>query len=390
MGNDSHFTSELDTAGVHRRSFGDQWVIRLVLFGISMAIGAVLIGVYHERRVIPEQLALGAAVQIKPGIVDGVPINAHAPADYERVYKAGTPDRWVWLGNSQLHSINQLRANDEIAAYHATRAAGLPVYCLSIPNASLREQAIVTAWAITVQKPRALIVPLVFDDLREGDPRAELSKLLTEPTRAKLAKHTEASRVVVEIDKLKGAGNKDGQGTEREQQSLQQRSEAWLDKQFDAMFPVWRDREQSYTRLMSDIYQVRNAILRIDAKTKRPIIEGRKNENMMALGEILAMAREAGIPVVVYIAPIRWDTEPPYFMDQYAAWKAAAEKKCVEAGATFVNLERLVPDNLWGTLSGEVDFMHFQGAAHEIMGKKIVELTRGAIAAHDAGQGKKN
>ncbi len=384
MGKDGHFTSEADSAGVHRRSFGTQWGLRLGLFCVSILIGSVLIGVYHARRVIPEQLALGAAVQIKEGVVDGVPINAHAPSKYANVYRKGSPERWLWLGNSQLHSINQLQKNDEIAAYHATRFAGFPVYCLSLPNASLREQAIVTAWAFSVQPPKALIVPLVFDDLREGDPREELSKLLDDPTRKLLASHREASRVVNEIDKLKGSGNKDGQGTERAHESLQQKSEAWLDARFDAMFPVWRDREQAYTRLLSDIYQLRNAALRIDANTKRRLIKGRKDENMAALGEIMAMARAAGVPVLVYIAPIRWDSEPPYVLSEYDAWKAEAERQVTQAGGTFVNLERLIPDNLWGTLGGDIDFMHFQGTAHEIMGKKIVELTRQALAAGNA------
>jgi len=395
MGKDSHFTSEADSAGVHRRTFGDHWALRLGLLVVSIAIGSLVIGVYHARRVVPEQLALGAAVQIKPGIVDGVPINAHSPSDYARVYTRGPAapiaspasipaatfggERWLLLGNSQLHSINQLRAGDEIAAYHATRDAGLPVYCLTLPNASLREQVIVTAWAMSVQPPQAVIVPVVFDDLREGDPREELAKLLDEPTRVMLGKSPEGTRVVLELAKLKGAGLKDGQGTERAHESLQQKSEAWLDQRFDSVFPVWRDREQSYARLMADVYQLRNAALRIDSKTKRPIIKARKQENMEALREIIKLARDAGAAVVVYVAPIRWDTEPPYIMIEYAEWKTEVERLCADSGASFVNLERLVPDKLWGTLGGEVDFMHFQGPAHEMVGRKLVEVTRDAI-----------
>jgi len=83
--------------------------------------------------------------------------------------------------------------------------------------------------------------------------------------------------------------------------------------------------------------------------------------------------------VVVYIAPVRSDIEIPYVDDEYARFKAEAERLAVDSGAVFVNLEDLVPGSEWGSKDGalgtlEFDFAHFRAPGHTLLANALGDL----------------
>jgi hypothetical protein len=124
-------------------------------------------------------------------------------------------------------------------------------------------------------------------------------------------------------------------------------------------------------------YQFRNWLLGITPQTKRAMLPAPYQRNMAAFEELLTVARDEGIRVLVYIAPLRRDVEPPYHMDQYAAWKKTVETVCAKHFAGFIDLDGIVPGELWGTQAGDnIDFMHFQGKAHEILAKHVADEVR--------------
>jgi hypothetical protein len=377
MAQDTNFSTDFEAAEMHRRSHGGAWLERLIALLIAIALGFGLVLYYNSRRVIPEQLALGQAVQIKPGVWNGTPVNAHELKNYAKVYppplKAGDDRLWLWLGNSQLHSINQLKPDDEIAPVHASRKLGFPVFGLSLPNASLRDHYIVGTWALTRSKPQWLIIPVVFDDLREYDLRPGWEHILDDKTKAELSTTEPGRLALAEISKEEASQNRDAQGTSRLGFSLQDITENKLNEELSENSQVWRDRDQTYAAVAEDIYHLRNTVFHIESKTKRPVIQARMDANMQALESLLALAQRQGVKVFVYVAPTRWDVEPPYFMDRYQGWKPVLQKMCEEHGAGFADLDHIVPNDQWGIISGEVDFMHFQGHGHVILADRIME-----------------
>ncbi len=389
MSKDTHFSSEFEAAVMHRRSHNDLWKERLGALIAAFVIAAGLVAYYNSRRVIPDQIALGAAVQVVPAIWKGMPVDGHRVQDYPKVFPPKNPgdDRlWIWLGNSQMHCINQLQAGDQVASAHASQIMGFPVFGLSIPNASLRENYAVTAWALSKAKPKWVIVPVVYYMFRMYDLRTAFADIYDDQAKAKLASTPSGVELLKEIEKLGVEENKDAQGTSRLGFSLQDYSERHLNDALSSFSQVWRDRDQSYAAVVADWYNWRQWAMRIKTDTKRPMIPARLAANMKALESLIELAKLNGAKVLVYVAPIRWDVEPPYELPQYHSWKVELQKLCEKDGATYLDLDHLIPDTLWGTVSDQVDFMHFQGKGHEILAKKITEEITKAEAAADKGK----
>ena len=83
--------------------------------------------------------------------------------------------------------------------------------------------------------------------------------------------------------------------------------------------------------------------------------------------------------VIVYIPPLRSDVIIPYDPVEYAAFKPVTLSQALMAN--FVDFGDLVPGPLWGmkdstSLNGqqEIDFMHFQGIGHELLGHSIANV----------------
>jgi hypothetical protein len=381
---DAGFSSDFEAAETHRRSHGEAWRERLICLVLSALLGAALTWFYFERRAMPDQVALGHAVQIKPGFWNGTAINAHRLKDYPELFPPrDSGPLWLWLGNSQLHSINQVREQDEIAPALASARVGLPVFGLTLPNASMRELYLITGWALSRSQPQWLILAVSFDKMREYDIRTGFDKLVDEPSRDLVREGPTGRLILDQLDSEQQAERKtDLQGTSRWGFSPQEVTEKALNDRLTAASKVWRERDQMYATAVEDLYRLRNLVFRIKSNTKRPVIASRVEGNMNALAELLDLCKKRGVEVLVYVAPTRWDVEPPYFLDKYEAWKPELKSLVEQHGAYYADLDKIVPDQYWGTVNEQVDFMHFQGPGHKILAERVCE----EIAKHEPQQ----
>lgn len=358
------------------RSVGGDWVKRLVTLGVGIGLGLWVLNYYYQNRIVPDELALGAGTKPMEVSWRSKPLTALRLSNYAGVYPESSSrevheNEAVWLGNSQLHSVNQYKEGDTLAPVYASERLGWPVYGLSLPNASLQEHMVVGQWVLQRRVPEWLIIPVVFDDTREDGLRPDFTEIDSPGLRTALAGSGAGIELTRELDKL-SAGERESQGTTHSHFSLQviveNALEGWADRHWD----VWAKRGEIFsTFLATDVYHLRNWIFGINATTKRPRIPQRYEKNMDSLRALLKAAADAHVKVIVYIPPLRWDVSPPYFLEQYEECKKDTQRVAREEGAYFIDIDHAVPDGLWGEAYGDIDFMHFREEGHKILGEEM-------------------
>lgn len=349
---------------------GPLWVI---LLGLMLGLG---LG-YYIASTAPdfETLALGAATKSVYGRYAGDKIFCgsveEAPECLTPARQRGLAKRVVWLGNSQLHAINQPKPTDLTAPVllaGTLRPKGIEVQAMSFPNASLAELYLASRYLQNDHPIDVLVVPLFLDDTREGAVREALRPMAEVRAVADALAASAAGRAV------KGAlpaNHEPGGAVTESDTSLQARSEAaitaWLEKccGFQTM------REKARGQIQVQAFYFRNWLFDVNAQTVRPIIPESYELNLNALGQLLADAQRDRIKVIVYIPPLRQDVRPPYNPADYARFKADTKVLAERYGAQWVNIDNIVAGPLWGMKEApvtggalELDFMHFQEPGH--------------------------
>lgn len=95
----------------------------------------------------------------------------------------GNSFRILWLGNSQLHYINQYVPGDHLAPYwlrQDARFSGTRIEPLgvSLPNANFQEYLVLSRYLAERMPVNLLIMEIVFDELREDGLRPDFSNIL--------------------------------------------------------------------------------------------------------------------------------------------------------------------------------------------------------------------
>lgn len=361
---------------------------RPVLELTSMAAGAVLglaalVWAFGGTRTTFEDLALGPTTRAVYARVDGAPIHCHSLEDADECiagFRArGAPTLTLWLGNSQLHGVNRLEEGQENAPpllFRRLRSHGEDLIAFSQPNANLQEHLVLFSYLRSRLPVKRLILPVVFDDLRETGIRGNLLAALDDPaTREALAAH-EVGRRILEDQSNMAAGD-----LAALDQTVQEYSETALNDWLDEHSELWRTRPEARGQLFTRLYELRNRVFGIDAQSVRQLIPGRYAINMAAAKAILSDARAAGISVLLYVVPLRDDVKTPYDPEQYARFQREIADLATAEGAVFANLSSLVPAEDWGMkntvrLNGkaEIDFMHFRAAGHALLARAIGDL----------------
>jgi hypothetical protein len=352
---------------------------------VSMAIGLVLallvVRHFHGLQTVGDEVSLRMHQATLSTSFRGRTIAAKAPGEYDATYVAGDDEgpEGVWLGNSQLHTVNQYEEGDETAPHYASEALGWPVWGLSLPNANPQEQYVILHFALTRRQPSVLVMQLTFNTLRRDELRQELNEFVDEATLESL-RTTELGRelatvLATEEEPLASISSAQIDPS----QSLQDRSEAALEAALSSIWPMWRDRGDTLAIVRFRLFLLRNRVFGITAATKRSMLMTRYDRNMRAFEAILELAQQRGLPTLAYICPLRQDIDPPYVMSEYTRWKEEVQRLCDAFGARYADLDRTVegPER-WGTLghTGEIDFMHFRVEGHRILGARVAELIR--------------
>jgi hypothetical protein len=357
-----------------------------MLLGLLTAIG---LG-YWVASTAPDfdDLALGEATKSVYGSYAGDRIFCDSPAQAPECLGPARvralPHQLLWLGNSQLHAINQPRPTDETAPIllaRSQRPRGVEVQAMSFPNASLAEFYLAYLFQKQQRRIDLLIVPLFLDDTREGEIRDILQPVARDPAIAgQLATTTGGKRLLARLP----APAKDAAGGKAEDTSMQARSEAAITAALERYCGFQTMREQARGQIAIQVYMARNRLFNINAQTARPIIADAYDANLAALDAMLADAAASGTRVITYLPPLRQDVAPPYLPADYARFIADTQAIAARHNARWLRLDSLVPGPLWGTKAAtrtggdpELDFMHFQEPGHIA----VAEALRPAVEA---------
>ncbi|QNQ07685.1 SGNH/GDSL hydrolase family protein [Sphingomonas alpina] len=297
--------------------------------------------------------------------------------------RAGKPPTVLWFGNSQLSGINRYRPGDVNAPEllrRALAARGKYLVTYSQPNANLTEEAIVWNAIAPVYRPKLLILPVCYDDIRELGVRETVGDF-TE--RKGVVASLEAQRYWPVIagsmqESLKAASPQVAEG----HQSLQTRVEREATGFLARYWSLWRAKPSLRGTLGFAIHTLRNQMLGIHSTSKRPVDANVYRDRMELLDGMVADARAQGADVLLYVPPYRQDIDGPYPMAQYRAFKTELQALAKRHGAGFVDIDPIVPGPEWATVTDELfgfkeaDFMHFTAAGHKRLAAGIDQTAR--------------
>lgn len=368
----------------------------LASIGVGLAVGlSVLAWAYVGKHTdFGDARTLGTQTSSIFAKVGGYPIHCECGPGVEDCL-AGLRSRRahqsvMWLGNSQLHAVNQLRLGEENAPamlFRKLAPLGYDLVTFSQGNASFQEHYVLFEHLRQKMPIKVLILPLVFDDLREDGLRDEVAQAVRNDasTRQQLALTAIGARLV---ERYRTDAPKEATGAAPDRaKTLQLYVEDNLERKLSDSSRLWAARAEVRGDIFLGLYKLRNTVFGIKPTTKRKIVRGRYADNMAALESILKAAADNGISVLAYIAPVGIDNgERPYDDVEYRRFKAEAGALTVRYGAVFSNLEDLVPAELWGrkdsTVVGagaEMDFMHFTAGGHSKLAATIDSLLRKGV-----------
>lgn len=359
------------------------------LFGLAIAFACLSSHFSNTKTDFEDAAAMGAETTTVMPSFGGHKIHCYDGRDaYDCIsgVQARKAERSVlWLGNSQLHAINQWKPSETNAAailFESLKQNGLDLTTFSQPNANLQEHYILFEYLRRQIPVAVLILPLVFDDTREDGLRPEVQRLARAITSDPLPTK------VYEGTNTNGANDAATLGHETAgiADTMQERAERFLNNWLAQHSQLWVSRPEMRGWFLNQLYILRNSLFGIKPTTKRKLIRGRYIKNLTALEQMLSSASKAGITVVMYVAPIRNDVEIPYVEDEYRKFKSDAKDLAQKYHAELANLESLVTNVHWGnkdatrvTGEAELDFMHFQAGGHKALASRIHDLVIQAL-----------
>jgi hypothetical protein len=346
-------------------------------------LAAVLAGVWVQlafagRETRFEELGLGRETTPVFARSGDVPIHCVDLRDADSCLAGlrarGSQPSALWLGNSQLHAINQYQAGQETAPailHRLLAGAGIDLLAFSPPNANLQEHYVLFEYLRSRLDLRLLVLPVVFDDLREDGLRATIASALSDPATQRALEASEAGAALLQRQELAPLVSDDLAGLS---ETVQERSEAALNGWLERNWPLWAARPEARGSLFRFLHHTRNRLFGITAQSTRRLIPARYERNLAALEAILESSRRSGIEVLVYVAPLRSDVATPYDAEEYAGFKRTLAELASRESVPLADLESLVPAEYWGSTSAasvgggeDVDFMHFQAGGHQLL-----------------------
>lgn len=366
-------------------------MIKIIPFVVSViSLPVILLYLLGGTDVNWEELALGKeTVSPQVFLQDGTRVYAKRE---ERVihchslvncleHFSGNKSNILWLGNSQLHAINQFKETEVLASellYNKLQQNGVDLLTISHPSANLQEHYVISEYVGGNIHLDVVVVGLVFDDMREFGVRSDVSNVLTDPIVFGALNETSTGKAIIKTsEKVLDVKDEFG-GLNNTQQN---KTERFLNLKLASVSESWDRRPYLRGLLFNAMYKVRNHVFNINPSTKRKIIRPRYADNWAALEQLIESHGSRGTKVVLYIAPIRDDVEAPYVFEEYEKFKIDVETLAARKKAIFRNYEAIVPAVFWGVKDStglanapELDFMHFQQGGHKILSSAIYDL----------------
>ena len=321
----------------------------------------------NVSRVDAENLGLGQATSSYYPVINDLKIHCNDANINEctSFYEDKKTLATLWLGNSQLHGINQMKAGDVTASellYSMLAPHDMNLVTISMGNTSLLEKHELLKVLVNKIHINQVIIPLIMDDMRESGIR---------PSIINYAKENSLIDEVAEI-------TKEDYIHDDLNMTYQEKSENFLNSKLEILFPAWKMRGEMRTKIFFDLYHLRNKIFKISATSKRSMLPGAYRQNIDALENSLKLMSENNIEVFLYIAPIRNDIDIPYISSEYTSFKNELISLSNKYHTNLYNFENIVDPLSWGYKNStgadgsyEVDFMHFQASGHKALADSL-------------------
>jgi hypothetical protein len=358
----------------------------LIQLGLSL-LTAIIFFLYFNR--VPnsfENLAMGDQTSLyqarneKGNLIHFLHLDTIEINQLETLVNNNNDSVLLFLGNSQSHSINQMKKDDVNYIELVAKKIADPCLAFTYPNANLQEFLLTYDYVLTKVKIKKVFLPVFMDDLREDGIRDFFFSELFHSNyqiqnNSLIAKHINLNL-------------KTSDGSEKKLVELkstpQDKSESFLNNYLNQKTRFWSMRETMRGNLFNWIYMLRNTIFGIRPGTVRPMISKNYLNNFSSLKAILDISQSNNIEVYLYIPPIRSDIPLPY--DTYENEKFKLDLKRLVGNYSNVKLKdysSIVPGKFWGYKDPtnfidkrEVDFMHFQYGGHEILSDSLINLIK--------------
>ena len=359
---------------------------------IGIFLGLFLIIMLYESLSIDDtknnnanELALGKSTTSKYASINDFKIHCSGPLDDKECINGSIESKIksniVYLGNSQVHSINQIKSLDKTVIeimHNYFIKLNLYLTAYTQANASLEEHYLLFENLRNKFPVKYLILPLVMDDMREYGARDSIKNLMKlDEVSLNLSQNTFGRELIKEFRiNRDNKSKKDNNGLH-----LQIIIEDYLNKKLSKICSAWSDRALLRSEIFGFLYNLRNFVFQIDSTSIRKMLPATYKRNTKALISIFKVAKENDIVVIPYIVPIRNDHPIPYNKEAYIIFKKEIKKISLLYGFPLLNLENKVHNHLWGfnesiSLGSEVkgiDFMHFQGEGHQILASHLID-----------------
>jgi hypothetical protein len=357
---------------------------------VSAVLSILIVQLYFNDTKVFEDMALGEETQRYLAADSGYPVHLVNIDEAERSMiegwkKRGSRPVILNLGNSQTHSINQMKKGEVTYVellHNRLKNENYDLLCNSLPNINIQEFLLLFEYWKTKLDIKAVVIPLFMDDLRETGIRdVFIENLRNTSFRLADSAFPIAKKINKELSSFSVTTNENADNDDDMKAlhaTVQERVElefnAWLSKNTT----VWDNRKNVRGDLFNWMYNFRNSLFGITASTRRKLMPSRYNDNMEALKAIIASAKRSGIKLLLYIPPIRKDVDLPYDETEYASFTREIETISVREQLEYKNLDAIIPGQYWGfkaatTVGGkkELDFMHFQFAGHKILADSL-------------------
>ncbi len=304
----------------------------------------------------------------------------------------GNKNVTLFLGNSQTHSINQMKNGEVnfIRILHDTLInSNSEILCHSMPNAGMQEFYLSYMYWKKKLNIKVLVIPLFFDDLREDGIRDVFftnlinDRFLLSDSLSHIGKKINtnlksywSSKKEVKLTNSSVEKNDNQALRETVQEDVENNLNLFLEKNSKS----WNNRENVRGDFFVWLYQFRNTILGINASTIRKMIPQRYKDNLEALELILNDCKKNDIKVLLYIPPIRSDVPIPYEKKLYSNFKNKIKEICKKEKSKlfYADFDTIIPGRYWGFKGAtnllekrEMDYMHFQFKGHQILADSL-------------------
>ena len=250
----------------------------------------------------------------------------------------------LWLGNSQIHAINQYKkgqAGSPSILFNFLKKDSIDLITMSFGNANIQEHAVQFAYIIEKIKLKHVVVGLVFDDTREDGVREDVFKFILDSPETR--KQIESFTIGKELINKEINSNKLENFENENDKNLQKKIEPILDNALSSVSYVWKLRNEIAYHYFVSLRSIRNYVFNISPTTTRKIIPDSYRRNMESLEMMMQLASKNNIKMIPYIAPIRSDIKIPYIESEYSRFKNDVQNISNKYdNVQFKNLEKLV------------------------------------------------